>query len=167
MKRIDEVHYIQETMMMKRCRRRSAFTLIEVMLVIGILLVLGTVGVVGYQRIKQGTDKNSTKIMVDNTVHAVELYHLAVNAYPTSEEGLGALITAPDDEKLAEKWRDGGGPWLKDRAIPVDPWGSELKYERLTDSADATGPAFRIFSYGPDRQEGTDDDISSVKESGT
>ena len=153
---------------MKRSRmRRSAFTLIEVMLVIGILLVLGTVGVVSYRRMQEGADKNSTRIMIDSAVQAVDLYYLAVKQYPSSDQGLSAMITPPEDESLAEKWRDGGGPWLKNGVIPVDPWGNELKYELLDQGTDGTGPAFRVFSYGPDRQEGTDDDISSNTGSGT
>ena len=144
--------------------RRRAFTLFELMLVIGILLLLGGVSVVAYTRVKAGADKKTTKLMVDGTVEAVNLYHLAVNKYPTDDVGLGALITAPDDEKEAEKWREGGGPFLKDGVIPVDPWGNELKYSLLQSTGTQTGPPFKVFSYGPDGQEGTDDDISSYQE---
>ena len=143
---------------------RRAFTLIELMLVIAILLVLATASVTGYMRVKAGADKKATKIMVDGAVDAVNLYQIALNKYPTSDEGLQALITVPDDEKEAQKWRDGGGPFLTDARIPVDPWDSELKYALREGTDSDLGPAFRIFSYGPDRQEGTDDDISSYEE---
>lgn len=139
--------------------RRKAFTLIEVLLVVAILVVLMGVGVVGYSKIKKGADIDTTRLLVGNTAEAVKLYYSSMNTYPTDDEGLQALITKPDDEKLAEKWR---GPYLE-KGIPVDAWSNELKYERLESTGDDTGPAFRVFSYGPDGQEGTDDDISSVE----
>lgn len=152
--------------MIKRRRMKPAgFTLIEVLLVIAILVVLGTVSVVAYSRIKQGADKKAAKLLVDQTVEAVNLYQLAINTFPDSDEGLDALITEPDDTRAADRWRNGGGPFLKDGRIPIDPWGNELNYV-LNEStgAAATGPPFRILSYGPDAQEGGDDDISSYTE---
>lgn len=147
-----------------RNRDRKAFTLIELMLVIAILLVLGTASVTGYMRVKAGADKKVAKLMVNGVVDSVKLYHIALNKYPTSDDGLQALITVPDDEKEGEKWRDGGGPFLTDARIPVDPWDNELKYVFAESSSTDMGPPFRIFSYGPDGQEGTDDDISSYEE---
>ncbi len=150
---------------MKRSQaRRSAFTLIEVLLVIAILVVLGTVSVVGYTRIKQGTDKKTAKLLIDSTADAVRLYQLAMNELPETDTGLTALFQAPDEDDAKEKWVDGGGPFLKDSKIPIDSWQMELKYEKL-DDAEGTGPGFRVYSYGPDKAEGTDDDISSYTES--
>lgn len=147
---------------MKRSQvKRMGFTLIEVLLVIAILVVLGTVSVVAYTRIKQGADKKAAKLMIDQTVDAVNLYQLAVNKFPDTDQGLQALIDPPEEEKEREKWTDGGGPFLRDARIPLDPWGNELKYERLDQTGTASGPPFRIISYGPDGQEGGDDDISS------
>jgi len=151
-------------MMRRSLTRRPGFTLIEVLLVIGILLVLGTVSVVSYTRIKAGADKNNTTIMVNSTVDAVGYFHNALNRYPTEEEGLAGLLTPPEDEKEAQKWRDGGGPWLKDGKIPEDPWGNELKYEPVEDDAGAIGEPFHIWSWGPDGEDGTDDDIRSWSE---
>ena len=83
------------------------------------------------------------------------LFHLNV------QNGLTALIEKPDDEADAEKW---AGPDLKDAVIPVESWGNELKYEKIDRDEDDYGPEFKVFSYGPDGDEGTDDDISSHKE---
>jgi general secretion pathway protein G len=147
--------------------RRRGFTLIEVLLVLVILMILGGVAVVVYPRIQAGAEKNAAKVMVDNTAQGVELYRTAVGKYPTTEEGLNALINAPEDAKLAEKWRNGGGPWLKDGVIPNDPWNNPLKYELLQTSEGSSGtpapsgPAFRVWSTGPDGTDGTEDDISS------
>ena len=139
--------------------RRKGFTLIEVLLVVAILVVLVGVGVVGYSKIKEGADIDLTKILVGQTADAVKHYQIQMNKYPTNEEGLQALITKPADQKEAEKWR---GPYLENGVIPVDRWNNELKYERLESTGDSIGPAFRVFSYGPDGQEGTDDDISNI-----
>jgi general secretion pathway protein G len=141
---------------------RAGFTLIEIMLAIALLVVLSTVAIVGITGIKSGADKDTATLLVNQTVDAIKLFNVHMNVYPDTDEGLQALVTRPTDAKVAEKWR---GPYLADGKIPVDPWGNELKYEKfdLTGAA-ATGPAFRVFSYGPDAQEGTDDDISSVKD---
>ena len=155
-------------MMRRSVARRAGLTLIELLLVIGILLVLGTVSVVSYTRIKEGTDKKATKIMVDSTVEAVTLFQIEIGRYPSEDEGLQALINVPDDEIEAKKWRDGGGPWLKDGKIPVDPWGNELKYEFVEEEGTTpTGPPFHIWSLGPDKEDGTEDDIRNWSEPGT
>ncbi|MHC4294126.1 MAG: type II secretion system major pseudopilin GspG [Planctomycetota bacterium] len=146
--------------MMKRSRaRRNAFTLVEVLLVIGLLVFLGTVSVVAYTRIQASADKDSARLLVNQTAEAVNLYQVTMRKLPESDEGLQALVTKPSDEREAERW---DGPYLKNARIPVDPWGNELKYERLDTSGE--GPPFRVFSYGPDGREGSEDDISSVKE---
>jgi len=155
---------------MRRAGRttRKAFTLIEVLLVIGILVVLGTVSVVAYSRIKAGADRNAAKVLVDNTVHALGIYQASVGTYPDTEQGLQALLTAPEDEKLAEKWRNGGGPFLKDGKIPVDPWGNEVHYELVTATGTETeGPTVHVWSVGPNGQDGDDDDIRSWSEEQT
>jgi len=143
------------------CRsRRKAFTLIEVLLVVAILILLMGVAVVGYDKIREGAREDTTKALVNQTAGAVRLFDVNMNRYPTDDEGLQALISKPDEENEAAKWR---GPYLVKGTIPVDAWGNELKYERLESSGDEVGPPFRVFSYGPDGQEGTEDDISNVE----
>ena len=146
---------------MKRFRaNRNAFTLIEVLLVIAILVVLGTVSVVAYTGIRERAMTKLARIQVDDTANAVKHYQTEMNKLPESDDGFDALITKPEDEKEAEKWAK---PFLENAKIPLDPWGNELKYEKL-DTTDDVGPGFRVYSLGPDRQEGTDDDISSYEE---
>lgn len=140
-------------------RKRQAFTLIEVMLVIGILLVLGTVSVLVYTGMKASADKKAAKLLVDNTVDALKHYQVNMGKFPETEPGLKALIDKPEDEKQAEKWTK-----LLD-AVPVDPWGNELKYEYVGASSSTTGgPEFKVWSLGPDGQDGSDDDIRSWTE---
>ena len=151
---------------MNRTRRRSGFTLIEVLLVIAILVVLGTVSVVAYSRIQSGANQKSAKLLVDRTVDAVQLYQTQMNRLPETEDGLAALTTPPEEEDLAEKWRSGGGPFLEGGTIPKDPWGNEIQYEKQEAEA-LTGPGFRVWSYGPDGQDGTEDDIANISDEGS
>ncbi len=141
--------------------RRTGFTLIEILLVITLLAFLGGVAVVAVQQVKKKADKDSTQLLVNNTASAIEMYEANMNKVPEDDDGLTALIERPDDEVDAEKW---AGPYLKGAKIPVDSWGNELKYEEIDRDADDFGPAYKVFSYGPDGDEGTDDDISSYKE---
>jgi len=150
---------------MKRATVRKGFTLIEVLVVAAILVILAGAGVVAYTRAQQDAKINMAKTLVADTCRAVELYQTKMDALPTTEEGLNALCKEPADEKLKEKWNT-LGPFLKNGVIPKDPWDNELKYELVqTDSgAASTGPAFHVWSLGPDKQDGTADDIKSWTE---
>lgn len=145
---------------MNRRMNSRGFTLIEVMLVAGILVLLAAGGVVAYTKYQAKANHDIAQAMVSDTARAVELYQITVVSLPTTEEGLNALITPPADEKLAEKWKT-VGPFLKDGKIPADPWDNPLKYELMQTSADAvlTGPAFHVWSMGPDKTDNTADDI--------
>ncbi len=142
-------------------RHRTGFTLIEVLLVIGILVVLGTVSVVVYSRVREGANKDMAKIMVDDTAQAVEMFYTQMNRYP-GEDGLKELMEKPDDEKEAKRWH------LLLEQIPVDPWGEELKYEKIEVTDDQpTAKPYHIWSTGPDKEDGTDDDIKSWTDDGS
>lgn len=155
--------FMLERPMMNRFKtRRTGFTLMEVLLVIGILLVLGTVSVVAYSRIKESSSKDQAKILTQQVTHAVEMYQLQMNTWPSSDEGLGALITAPDgDEEIKARWEKGGGPYLQNGTIPKDPWGMELKYVKVESGETTGGAAFHVYSFGPNKQDdnGAEDDI--------
>jgi general secretion pathway protein G len=145
--------------MMNSMKRRSGFTLIEVLLVVALLAVLATTAVLVYGRVQEGFNQDAAKQMVTETARAVDLYKVNMNTLPTTEEGLAALCQPPEDEAAKAKWR---GPYLKDGKIPVDPWGQELKYERPEAGlGEATGPAYKVWSTGPDKTDQTDDDIKS------
>ena len=75
------------------------------------------------------------------------------------------MIDPPDDQEEAQRWRDKGGPFLKDRKIPKDPWRIELKYMRF-EGDDSSAAQFRVYSFGPNKTDdnGGDDDIPNWAE---
>ena len=122
---------------------QSGFSLIELLLVLVIIALLGAV--VGPQVIKNlgNAKSNTTKIQVEDFGAALDLFYLDNNRYPTTEEGLNALISAPAD---AEAWN---GPYLKKNKVPNDAWGNEYLYE----SPGNNGP-YDLYSYGVDNTAG-------------
>jgi len=130
-------------------RQRKAFTLIELLLVMVILVVLAGVVVTRFgNRTEQARDAAAkTDIQAIDT--AIEAFQVDCQRYPTNEEGLGALITAPAG--VQDKWK---GPYLKRNDVPVDPWNRPYVYHYP--GAHNTS-SYDLLSMGPDGREGGDD----------
>jgi len=137
-----------------RRNRRRGFTLMEVLLVLAILVVLGSMVTVGYMQIQRNANKDAAKGQIGLLENAIDLYSLNVGTCPTTQQGLLALREAPSDLKNVAKW---AGPYLKEE-LPIDPWGQPYQYEQI--SADE----FKIWSNGPDGQQGSEDDIDPTRE---
>lgn len=150
--------------MKKQMSRRAGFTLVELLAVLGILVLVGGVAVVAYTRVAESGRVKATQALINELANGVDLYRQQMGEYPSQEDGLQALITAPaDDEETARKWTEGGGPFLKKNEIPRDPWGNEITYVR---NEDATGgPEYQLYSWGPNKidDSGGEDDIANVK----
>jgi general secretion pathway protein G len=145
--------------------RHHGFTLIEVLLVIVIILMLAGALVVFVLPQQEGAEKNTTKLLLQNIETALDTYRLNMGRYPTTEQGLDALLTKPtfENEKLGEKWN---GPYLKPGTKLEDPWGNKLHYEladaaATADDANKNAPRYKLFSVGPDGQPDTTDDIKA------
>ncbi|RPI58677.1 MAG: type II secretion system protein GspG [Planctomycetaceae bacterium] len=142
---------------MVRSKNRKGFTLVEIMVVILIVALLGTVTTVLVLKQREGAKMDLTRSLVKDTLgKQLELYNSNIGHYPTEEEGgLKALMTKPSfsDEKLGEKWR---GPYVSEDQLK-DAWGNEIKYE-LTDEGSG-GKVPHIWSMGPDGTDGSEDDI--------
>ena len=143
-------------------RRKSGFTLIEVMLVLMILAGLAALAVFALGGREESTKIDMTGIRIKKIMPLLGEYKLRIGHYPTEEEGgLQALVTKPgslDDESGGKKWYK-----FAEASQLKDDWGADLKYELSEDSS--TGRSVpRVSSAGPDKQHDTDDDIKSWSE---
>ncbi|MGI8979174.1 MAG: type II secretion system major pseudopilin GspG [Pirellulaceae bacterium] len=144
--------------MQKRTHRRRprGFTLMEILLVLAILVVLGSLVTVGYVTVQRNAMMDAARTQIKMLDDAVDQYRLSVGKYPSGDQGLQSLRVQPPDA-AANKWR---GPYLE-ADIPVDPWGNDYIYEEVQDQYGE--PSFQITSLGPDGTNGTADDIRLVK----
>lgn len=136
----------------------KGFTLIELMVVIVILGILA--GMIVPKIMDRPEEARRTKAQIDIGVisQALKMYKLDNGRYPTTDQGLQALIEPPSSGQLAKKWREGG--YLDKNTTPKDPWENDYIYI----SPGLHGNAFDIMSYGPDNEpggEGMDADINS------
>ncbi|MBF0196951.1 MAG: type II secretion system major pseudopilin GspG [Planctomycetes bacterium] len=115
--------------------KRSAFSLLEMMVVIAIIGFLAGALVVNLSATADEAAVSTTQNTIERVEQAVTMFKLSKKKYPTTEEGLDALV---EDKKL--------------KSYPQDAWGNDLGYERTTGSE----KPFRIYSLGADGLDGGD-----------
>lgn len=136
--------------------RRAAFTLFEILIVVALIALLAGVAVMNADKIFGQNQEQIARIFVKQSLDVpMTSYKIAMGGYPTTEEGIQALVTAPGTN--AERWR---GPYIKTDGgkLPTDPWGTPYLYRYPgTHNTDR----YDVWSAGPDRKEGTADDIGN------
>ncbi|MCI0362849.1 MAG: type II secretion system major pseudopilin GspG [Phycisphaerales bacterium] len=138
-------------------RRRRAFTLFELLIVIVILLAMGGLVLVNLLPARDQADVDLQRVQIDQIDGAMKRFKLDMKRYPSQEEGLLALNDkqAIQDETEAAQWR---GPYLEE-SVTKDNWNHELIYRF---PGELRGEQYYdLVSLGPDGQEGTADDITN------
>jgi general secretion pathway protein G len=133
-----------------RCGGRRGFTLMEVLLVLAILVILGSLAVGVFSGVQRSAMIKNAQIQVDAIDHASDLYSTTVGLYPNAIEDLSTMPGDVDQNKWA-------GPYLEE--VPLDPWNNPYQYVNPGQRNNVGKPD--IWSYGPDGQNGTDDDIGN------
>jgi len=133
------------------------FTLIELMVVIIILGILAGLIVPRIMGRPEEARRMKARVQIESVETALKLYKLDNGYYPTTEQGLQALVEPPSVGRLPRNWREGG--YLEKGRVPTDPWGNEYVY-----LCPGIHHDFDLISYGADGQpggEGNDQDINN------
>jgi general secretion pathway protein G len=126
----------------QRLVRSRGFTLLELLVVVAIIGLL--VGYVAPRYFSQVGKSEATVVraQIDGFEKALDTYRLDTGRYPTTEQGLNALVNKPGD---TAKWN---GPYLR-KAVPLDPWGNPYRYKAPSEKHE-----YEILSYGKDGRPG-------------
>lgn len=132
--------------------RQHGFTLLEIMVVIVILGVLASLVIPSLMGNKDRADRQKAVSDIVTLENALDMYKLDNGQYPTSEQGLKALVVKPTLAPLPRNYRSDG--YI--RRLPQDPWGNDY---RLVSPGEHG--AFDLLSAGPDAQYGSEDDVNN------
>jgi len=125
--------------------KSRGFTLIELMVVVVIIGLLAAVVVPRVVGRGEEAKIAAARLQIKEIEAALDLYRLDNGFYPTTEQGLKALVERPTTEPLPRNWREGG--YMK--KVPVDPWGNPFVYRSPGDHGE-----YDLFSMGADGREG-------------
>ncbi|MFO0874397.1 MAG: type II secretion system major pseudopilin GspG [Phycisphaerales bacterium] len=141
----------------RRRTRRRAFTILELLIVIGILLAIGGLVLYNVLGASEKADIKLAQVQIQGFDRAIEAFKLDMKRLPSEDEGLAVLWSKEkiENEEDRAKWQ---GPYLKEAKLK-DTWGNDWIYR--APSQLRPGKPYDIVSAGPDKQEGTEDDITN------
>ncbi len=119
------------------------FTLIELLVVLMILGLLASLVGPRIMKYLGGAKTDTAQLQIEEFGSGLDLYHLEVGRYPSTDQGLVALSQRPSDSR---NWH---GPYLKKKDIPSDPWGYEYQYRSPGENGD-----YDLYSLGRDNADG-------------
>lgn len=130
---------------------RKAFTLLEIMVVLAIIGLLVGLAVASLDKIYLQARISAAELFVRQSIKLpLQSYRWNMGDFPSTGEGFQALVSPPAGK--ADRWR---GPYLEGGKLPLDPWGEPYQYR----CPGTHKNEYDIWSKGPDKADGTDDDI--------
>jgi general secretion pathway protein G len=144
----------QQTSTRDKARQRErGFTLLELLVVLAILgLLIGLVAPAALRQLGSAKEKIAHQ-SIERLASVLDIYKLDVGAYPTTDQGLQALIAKPQG---VTRW---SGPYVKGDKVPEDPWGRPFLYRS---PSQRPGHEFDLFSLGPSGQAGGTGDAAAI-----
>ena len=133
-------------------QRQRGFTLLEIMVVIVILGILASLVVPNLMGNKEQADRQKAVSDIVALENALDMYKLDNSRYPTTEQGLEALVSKPQGDPAPRNYKEDG--YIK--RLPQDPWGNN--YQLMSPGEHGK---IDVFSMGLDGEAGTDDDIGN------
>lgn len=138
----------------------------EMLIVLGILVIVFALAAPKFFGAREKANLSATKVQVEAFRSALEKYYFDTNTFPTTEQGLQALFQEPTDSDTADSEEGTGGsasnwdgPYMNKPALPKDPWGNDYQYAYPPERGATKEPD--IWSWGPDGEDNTEDDICS------
>lgn len=135
-----------------KTNKQKGFTLLEIMVVIVILGILASMVVPNLMANKDKADRQKVVSDVVALENALDMYKLDNSVYPSTDQGLEALVNEPSGSPEPRNYREDG--YIK--RLPQDPWGNDYILNRPGEHG-----KIDVLSVGPDGEEGTDDDIGN------
>lgn len=136
-----------------RRSQAGGYTLMEMLLVLGIIGLLLGLGVYSMTGVLGDADEGKAKADIKNFDANLIRYKTKAGIYPTTEQGLKALVERPSSGPAPRSWK----PFLKEAAL-TDPWSNPYHYRY---PGKHNPESYDIYSWGPDLKEGTEDDIGN------
>jgi general secretion pathway protein G len=138
-------------------KKNKGFTLIELMVVIVILGILAGLVLPRFMGRTEEAKKTKARLQIENLEGALKLYKLDIGTYPTTEQGLEALVQKPSTGAVPKNWREGG--YLEKAKVPEDPWGRPYVYM----SPGIKNRDFDLKSLGADGEEGGEGENADIE----